>query len=220
MFRLMTLNWSVINMFQKKEAWLTNEAPECWRGAALFGSQNIIQRHELPCVGGSNGWTLCRSWKLRSRGRVLVHSSGRNKSQFMHLFLVLGWVFRTLHPSQDSRHHQGEHPQVGSYQVKFLASLMTGQPTSPQWSVNLPPPNVLRNNALWSGLVNYWFPLMRPFSTLVCEGGYVRGHCIRNPNNALLYKLNPSKLPYISFTSLFDPPQNGSHLMTPNTSVK
>ena len=50
------------------------------------------------------------------------------------------------------------------------------------WSTN--PPNVPppRNKALWSGLINHWFPLIRPAIKTLISGGYVaRGGLVDQP---------------------------------------
>ena len=47
----------------------------------------------------------------------------------------------------------------------FFPEIMAGQPTPPLKSLTYP----------LSGLISHWFSLIRPYLTLICEGGCIRG---------------------------------------------
>ena len=52
-----------------------------------------------------------------------------------------------------------------------------------------------RNKALWSGLINHWFPVMRPYWTLISEGGTLGGG--RLTSHKFLQKSIRKKMSYL-----------------------
>ena len=85
---------------------------------------------------------------------------------------LFGWSIRVM-DGRSGREVNWEFGRLLSCWFPYK-TLMASQPTPP----NVPPP---RNKALWSGLINHWFPLIRPYETLISGGGYVRGGLVDQP---------------------------------------